>query len=105
MVCSNYIIINHTEVTDVKLKLFKLSFICIPILFFHLLVSCCFFFFARYKRYEILIDYSALWASKICILRLSLRAKKKRGKQPKFQKTDVSETDILVSMEKFTTSI
>ena len=31
--------------------------------------------------------------------------KKKRGKQLKFQKTDVSKTDFLVSMEKFTTSI
>lgn len=103
MVCSNYIIINHTDLTDVKLKLFKLSFIGIPILFFHLLVSCC--FFARYKRYEILIDYSALWASKICILRSSLHAKKKSEKQLKFQKTHVSETGILVSMKKFTTSI
>lgn len=105
VVCSNYIIINHTELADVKLKLFKLSFIDIPIPFFDLLVSCCCFFFARYKRYEILLDYPALWASKICILRRSLHAKKKSGKQLKFQKTDVSETDILVSMEKFTTSI
>lgn len=103
MVCSNYIIINHTDLTDVKLKLFKLSFIGIPILFFHLLVSCC--FFARYKRYEILIDYSAFWASKTCILRRSLHAKKKSEKQLKFQKTHVSETGTLVSMKKFTTSI
>lgn len=34
-----------------------------------------------------------------------MHAKKKSEKQLKFQETDVSETDILVSMEKFTTSI
>ena len=61
----NYII-NHTKLTVAKLKLFKLSFIGIPIIFFlspgFLLLL---FLFARYKRYEIPFVYSALCVSHV----------------------------------------